>query len=49
MTYISHIYDSQEDSIFYHDDLPQYSYDTLRKFLPVWEILRGLGLGEEEA
>jgi hypothetical protein len=49
MSYISHIYDSKEDCIFYHDDLPQYSYDTLRKFLPVWEILRGLGLGEEQA
>jgi hypothetical protein len=49
MTYISHIYDSKEDCIFYRDDLPKYSYDTLRKFLPVWEILRVLGLGEEQA
>ncbi|MTJ49614.1 hypothetical protein [Dolichospermum sp. UHCC 0259] len=48
MTYISHIYDSKENCIFYHDDLPKYSYDTLRKFLPVWEILRVLGLGEEQ-
>ncbi|MBD2296702.1 hypothetical protein H6G06_25265 [Anabaena sphaerica FACHB-251] len=49
VTYISHIYDSKENCIFYHDDLPKYSYDTLRKFLPVWEILRVLGLGEEQA
>jgi hypothetical protein len=47
MSYITHIYDKKEDNIFYHDDLPQYSYKTLREFLPVWEILRGLGVGEE--
>jgi hypothetical protein len=47
MSYITHIYDKKEDNIFYHDDLPQYSYKTLREFLPVWGILRGLGVGEE--
>lgn len=49
LTYISHVYDSKVECIFYGDDLPKYSYDTLREFLPVWEILRGLGLGEEHA
>lgn len=49
MKYIDHIYDKKEDAIYYDDDLPMYSYDCLRKFLPVWEILRGLGLGDEHA
>ncbi len=45
MRYIDHIYDRKEDDIYFSDDLPKYSYKTLREFLPVWEILRGLGLG----
>ncbi len=47
MSYVDHMYDKKEDGFFYIDDLPKYSYDTLRNFLPVWEILRGLGLGED--
>ena len=46
--YIKHIYTSGYDEIHYADDLPQFSYDTLNKFLPVWEILRGLSFGTEE-
>lgn len=49
MKYVGFIYNSDDEAIFYGEDLPMYSYDTLRKFLPVWEILRGLGLGEEHA
>lgn len=45
--YINHAYEKKEDCIFYHDDLPKYSYDTFRSFLPVWEILSHLGLGKE--
>jgi hypothetical protein len=49
LRYVEHIYNKKEDAIYYSDDLPKYSYDSLRKFLPVWEILRGLGLGDEHA
>jgi hypothetical protein len=45
--YIGYIYSVNVDEIYYSDDLPMYSYDTLRSFLPVWEILRGLGVGDE--
>lgn len=38
-------YQNQYDDLFYFDGLPKYSYDTFRKFLPVWEILKGIGLG----
>ena len=47
--YIDYIYIAKEDEIYYYDDLPKYSYKTLRVFLPVWEILRGLGVGGEHA
>lgn len=47
--YVNYIYAVKMDEIFYLDDLPMYSYDTLRSFLPVWEILRGLGVGGEHA
>ncbi len=47
--YISYAYKTKTNSIYYCDDLPKYSYKTSRSFLPVWEILRGLGLGEENA
>ncbi|MEE9338452.1 MAG: hypothetical protein V3U87_10255 [Methylococcaceae bacterium] len=49
MRYIDHMYEKKEDPIFYYDDLPKYAYNSLRQFLPVWEILRGLGLGDEHA
>jgi hypothetical protein len=44
--YIDYIYEVKLDEIYYFDDLPKYSYETLRDFLPVWSILSGLGLGE---
>ena len=47
--YVEYIYAENMDEIYYSDDLPKYSYDTLRRFLPVWEILRGLGVGDEYA
>lgn len=47
--YVNYIYSINLDEIYYSDDLPMYSYDTLRSFLPVWEILRGLGVGDEHA
>jgi hypothetical protein len=47
--YVNYIYAVKMDEKFYSDDLPMYSYDTLRSFLPVWEILRGLGVGGEHA
>ncbi|PSB40072.1 hypothetical protein C7B69_00260 [filamentous cyanobacterium Phorm 46] len=49
MSYVDYMYNKKEDDFYYSDDLPKYSYDTLRDFLPVWEILRGLGLGKENA
>ncbi|MGD9969798.1 MAG: hypothetical protein AB7S65_05025 [Sulfuricurvum sp.] len=45
--YIEYIYSTGIDEIYYYDDLPKYSYKTLRSFFAVWEILRGLGVGQE--
>lgn len=47
--YVDYIYSVKIDEIYYSDDLPMYSYDTLRSFLPVWGILRGLGVGNEHS
>ena len=47
--YIEYIYSTGIDEIHYYDDLPTYSYKTLRSFFAVWEILRGLGMGEERS
>lgn len=47
--YVDYIYNVKVDEIYYCDDLPKYSYKTLRAFLPVWEILRGLGVGNDHA
>lgn len=49
MSYVEYIYQIGEDPIYYSDDLPKYSYQMLREFLPVWEIIRGIGFGEESA
>lgn len=46
-SYIEHIYRPEVDyCMYYSDDFPKWSYKTLRVFLPVWEILRMLGVGE---
>jgi len=42
-SYIAHIFKKEIDSIFYSDDLPRFSYQTLRCCVSLWEILRGLG------
>lgn len=47
--YLDYIFEVKWDEIYYCDDLPRFSYKALRVFLPVWEILRGLGMGEEHA
>ena len=49
MSYITHVYRSGEDPIYYGNDLPKFSYQMLREFLPVWEIIRGIGFGEDSA
>ncbi len=49
LKYIEYIYIKGYDPIYYSDDLQKYSYLTFRKFMAVWEILSGLGLGEEHA
>lgn len=41
--YITHVFENDEECIYYGTDLPKYSYQTLREFLPVWKILSGLG------
>lgn len=47
--YIDYSYEVGEESFYYGDNLPKYSYDTLRCFLTVWEILSGLGfVGDDE-
>lgn len=47
LNYIEHIYRANIDEIYYFDALPGYSYGALRRFLPVWQILCGLGVGDE--
>lgn len=47
LEYINYVYNTDECCIFYGDCLPKYSYKTFRKFLPIWEILSGLGFGNE--
>ncbi|UJJ33123.1 hypothetical protein [Halopseudomonas maritima] len=47
--YLDYIFEVKWDEIYCCDDLPRFSYKALRVFLPVWEILRGLGMGEEHA
>ncbi len=47
MLYITYVYRSGEDPIYYGDDLPKFSYKILREFLPVWEIIRGIGFSDE--
>jgi hypothetical protein len=49
MKYIDHMYNAKLDMFFYGEDLPRFSYDSLRNFLAVWEILQGLGLGDNQA
>ena len=49
LKYTEYIYKKGNDPIYYSDDLPKYSYLTFRKFMAAWEILSGLGLGEEHA
>jgi hypothetical protein len=47
--YMEYIYKPEVDyALYYSDDIPKYFYRSLRTFLPIWEILSGLGFGEEE-
>lgn len=46
LEYVDHIFKAGEDSHYYHDDIPKYSYQMLHPFLGVWEIFRGLGYDE---
>ncbi|MBD2554625.1 hypothetical protein H6G51_15165 [Limnothrix sp. FACHB-708] len=45
LRYIEYIYLVNFDNLYYADNIPKYSYHTFRSFLPVWEILRKLGIG----
>lgn len=45
--YLENIYRSGIDPLYFSDDIPKYSYDAQRNYLAIWEILRGIGLGEE--
>lgn len=47
--YMEHVYKPEVDyAIHYSDDIPKYFYRSLRVFFPIWEILSGLGVGEDE-
>lgn len=48
LEYIQHVYEIGEDDIFYCDDLPKYSCKMLAPFLPIWQIINGLGYGEKD-
>ncbi len=47
--YLDYIFEVNRDEVYYCDDLPKFSYQAFRAFIPVWEILRGIGMGEEHA
>lgn len=48
-SYVEYMYRPEvEYAIYYSDDFPKWSYKSLREFLPVWEILRTLGLGRSD-
>jgi len=47
--YMQYAYTKNDgECIYYGDDMPMFLYKSLRPFLPVWEILCGLGFGESE-
>lgn len=47
--YMEYVYKPEVDyALYYSDDIPKYFYKSLRIFLPIWEILSGLGVGKEE-
>jgi hypothetical protein len=46
MSYIEHVYHSDQECFFLGEDMPKFSYDTYKPFLPVWEIFRALGFGK---
>lgn len=48
LEYMTHVYESGIDEIFYYDDLPKYGYKMLTSFLAVWEIFSGLGYKAED-
>ena len=49
LEYVQHVFERGIDDIFYHDDVPKYSYKMLTPFLAVWEVFRGLGFdGRDE-
>lgn len=48
MEYMSHVYKSGIDEIYYYDDLPKYGYKMLTPFLGVWQIFAGLGYKEDD-
>lgn len=43
LAYMTYVYDTGYDPIYFQDDLPRYSFSMLKDFLPVWESLKGLG------
>jgi len=48
--YMEYVYRPDVDyAIYYSDDIPKYLYRSLRKFLPIWEILSGLGVGDSDS
>ena len=47
--YLEYIYQSHIECCFYYaDDFPRYSYEYLRNFLAVWEIIKLLGFSERD-
>lgn len=47
--YLEYIYQPQvKYCMYYMDDFPKYSYQTLRNFLAVWEIIKMLGFSERD-
>ncbi|MBO0409205.1 hypothetical protein [Aeromonas hydrophila] len=45
--YLLKIYKESFDNIYFVDDLPKFSYMASHHYLAIWEILKGIGLGQE--
>lgn len=47
--YLEYIYVKEDDPLYFSDDIPKYAYEAHRHYLAIWEILRGIGLGDIHA
>lgn len=46
--YVKYVYNTKNECLHFGEDLPQYSYEMLRTFFPVWQILSALGMDNQD-